>query len=245
MRKKMGLLVTRDLSMDKTLITDFMKTLHATNADMTRAFRALGEIPSFVYKKLKGSYNSNEILQKEEQIVMKFVDCTSLPRTRELRKLKTSVDKLREYESASLMDPLSIWKFGKTPHWLQEQLAILKNIDLMAKEINTSTMSRHKMLWRDWLTEYWTRMEREVEDCDDIGQVLDLEKGMNLENPKFTLRSHLLKHAIRKAEELDFSEILKLFERIKSPYEDHQLDYYFFHQVLAGHYENNYHTCSS
>ena len=65
-----------------------------------------------------------------------------------------------------------------------------------------------------WLNTYRTRLRKEISNDDSR------HKMMNASNPKFVLRNYLAQIAIEKAEDKDFSEINKLLEIFKNPYDE-------------------------
>ncbi|MDF5688560.1 protein adenylyltransferase SelO family protein, partial [Vibrio parahaemolyticus] len=73
---------------------------------------------------------------------------------------------------------------------------------------------------RAWLELYLARCELEV---DELGGLISTEhrcKQMRQANPKYILRNYLAQLAIDKAEEGDFSELHRLSELLKRPFDE-------------------------
>lgn len=92
-------------------------------------------------------------------------------------------------------------------------IQIIKPAYYQVKEIeDIDNKNRKRMV--NWLREYLTRIGgQKLEDTDRV-------KKMNKTNPKFVLRNYLAQVAIDKANEGDFSEIEKLLEIMKEPYDE-------------------------
>ncbi len=65
-----------------------------------------------------------------------------------------------------------------------------------------------------WLAEYRTRLESESRD--DADRAI----AMNRVNPRFILRNHLAETAIRQANEKDFSEVERLLDVLRHPFDE-------------------------
>jgi uncharacterized protein YdiU (UPF0061 family) len=66
-----------------------------------------------------------------------------------------------------------------------------------------------------WLADYRARLR--AQGWDDAARAA----AMNAVNPKYVLRIHLLQRAIARAENGDFSEVARLFELCRRPYDEH------------------------
>jgi serine/tyrosine/threonine adenylyltransferase len=65
-----------------------------------------------------------------------------------------------------------------------------------------------------WATQYRERLSHETRD--DAART----EAMNRVNPKYVLRNHLAENAIRKASEKDFSEVARLLDVLRRPYDE-------------------------
>lgn len=84
---------------------------------------------------------------------------------------------------------------------------------------NTIT-ENYKQQFFTWFTQYFTRLELELKN---IG-VEERREKMNSVNPKYVLRNYLAQQAITLAEKGNFSELHRLQEILKNPY-DEQSEY--------------------
>ncbi len=72
--------------------------------------------------------------------------------------------------------------------------------------------------WHDWLTQYRLRL---IQDTVLSGTTPEARRArMNAANPKYVLRNYLAQQAIDKATAGDYSEITKLLNMLKKPYDE-------------------------
>lgn len=71
-----------------------------------------------------------------------------------------------------------------------------------------------KQLWCDWFLKYQSRLQRDSQS-DSIRAV-----QMNLVNPKYVLRNYVAQLAIDRAEQGDYSEVRRLLEVLRHPYDE-------------------------
>lgn len=72
----------------------------------------------------------------------------------------------------------------------------------------------YKDALKRWLDSYRQRL------LDDNFENVDRKQGMDLVNPKYVLRNYLAQIAIDKAEAGDYSEVKKLLDVMRKPYEE-------------------------
>jgi len=65
-----------------------------------------------------------------------------------------------------------------------------------------------------WLTRYRARLQ--IEQRDNLSR----QTAMNLVNPKYILRNHLVQIAIEKAQQKDFSEVNRLLHILENPFDE-------------------------
>jgi len=79
-------------------------------------------------------------------------------------------------------------------------------------------------LWTVWLNKYKQRITTDMSksplSTEEYSK--DRIKLMNSNNPKYVLRNYIAQQAIQKAEEGDYSEVEKLLEILKHPYDEQQ-----------------------
>jgi serine/tyrosine/threonine adenylyltransferase len=89
-------------------------------------------------------------------------------------------------------------------------------------KINTETMEAEELeaptvtFFRGWLQELRERQQKENGVTEEQRTELMLKSS-----PKYILRNYLAQQAIKKAEAGDFSEVNKLFEILKRPFDEH------------------------
>lgn len=101
--------------------------------------------------------------------------------------------------------------------YLEEQLLTYEEV---ISESHCDRSTRLVCSWRKWLGKYKTRLEREQDQ--------EREKKMNLNNPKFILRNHILKKCIELTEKGDFFEVNKLLALCQNPYENLEEDEFYY-----------------
>jgi uncharacterized protein YdiU (UPF0061 family) len=80
--------------------------------------------------------------------------------------------------------------------------------------------------WCDWLASYRLRL---IQDSILTGTTHEVRRlRMNGANPKYVLRNYLAQQAIDKASEGDFSEINRLLELVKKPYDEQPEHQHYF-----------------
>ena len=97
-------------------------------------------------------------------------------------------------------------------HFFRRLSAVSKSAPINMIELRDDFLDREK--FDQWLTAYVQRLQSET--LDDESRAI----SMNLVNPKFILRNHLAQAAIEKAEHDDFSELTKLHEILKKPFDE-------------------------
>ncbi|NRF14828.1 protein adenylyltransferase SelO [Vibrio coralliilyticus] len=71
-----------------------------------------------------------------------------------------------------------------------------------------------------WLTDYLARCEQEADEVGSPIEASERCEAMRRVNPKYILRNYLAQLAIDKAEEGDFSEVNRVAELLKYPYDE-------------------------
>lgn len=81
------------------------------------------------------------------------------------------------------------------------------------KQLKNPSTEETKTAWMGWLEKYRVRLEKEIEPMEKRVAM------MNLNNPKYILRNYMAQLAIQKAEQGDYSEVKKLLEVLRDPYD--------------------------
>lgn len=75
-------------------------------------------------------------------------------------------------------------------------------------------------LWKTWLQEYRTRLDKEKEGVGDTAAwQAERVRIMHANNPKYVLRNYIAQNAIEAAENGDFSEVRRVLKLLESPYQ--------------------------
>ena len=96
----------------------------------------------------------------------------------------------------------------------KSQSNIYKKIKDLTKE---TKLIRDEKLWTSWIKLYKARLEKE--EVDDTVRI----NMMNYNNPKYILRNYLAQIAIEKAEQGDPTELNRLYQVLKDPYDDKRM----------------------
>jgi uncharacterized protein YdiU (UPF0061 family) len=77
---------------------------------------------------------------------------------------------------------------------------------------------KEKQYWFDWLADYGKLLQADyvIHGVDDKNR----KENMNAINPKYVLRNYMAQVAIDKATECDYSEIHRLMQLLKKPYDE-------------------------
>jgi uncharacterized protein YdiU (UPF0061 family) len=74
------------------------------------------------------------------------------------------------------------------------------------------------MLWYEWMRKYVSAIKSQFDVSSD-GVLRARSQEMKRANPKFVLRNWIVQRAIEKAEALDFSEVNKLLQYSRDPFD--------------------------
>lgn len=125
---------------------------------------------------------------------------------------KTSVDFTNTFRILSQFNPFNTDNYLILNQIMQQTNTNNKNICPIL----------NKNLWTKWLATYAQRIKNDINN-NSIDQYMYVHvQLMNDNNPKIILRNHLIQNAIQKAERGDYSEIEKLHQILKDPYDKHK-----------------------
>jgi len=198
-RSKMGLF--EELDGDKELYESLLTAMLESGADFTNTFRALAGVELSA----DGEVNDSTVEKTKEFILNNCCysaeDCQASPDAGSEQELSM----LRMMLRHGMLDP-------EQQAQLQGNLAEYEAKMNKFKMTNEEKKVKDKEYWDAWFTVYKVRLSREK---SNEGR----KRLMNSANPKFILRNHILEKSIQMAEDGDFSEVNRLLELFKDPYD--------------------------
>ncbi|KFM57199.1 Selenoprotein O, partial [Stegodyphus mimosarum] len=211
MRAKLGL-CKLELAEDKDLIQELLSTMEKTGADYTNTFCCFSHID------ITNSMKIDETIDLTKEKILK--QCYPLEVLKHSFKNNTNSLNLSTLMRLQNSDPQIIEQLGRSGVSL-ERLLSLVNTSPFEEMTQESKNERDRDLWSAWLEKYKTRLIKEVEACDTDLSIFNYERleVMKNNNPKFILRNYIAQNAIEKAESGDYSEVRKLCEILKKPYD--------------------------
>jgi serine/tyrosine/threonine adenylyltransferase len=102
----------------------------------------------------------------------------------------------------------------------------IEKLSIIADAFYQPLNDQEKKYWLDWLTEYGKLLQADyvIHGIDDRNR----KENMNAINPKYVLRNYMAQVAIDQATQGDYSEIYRLMELLKNPYDEQlELQQYF------------------
>jgi len=208
MQNKLGLLKPEEA--DKKLIQSLLRIMEDSGADMTNTFRNLSRInisdKSSIHPVLE--YILTQVLTVPEWAAK------SKPEV-------SSEDLMKMVQIAQRNHMMLHYLTGRSPEWLVQQIQKSKEYDNMLHTKPEEKLEKDKLLWSEWLNNYFERLshevtglsEEEIEEAQASRVVL-----MNKNNPKFVLRNYMAQKAIEDAEKGNYEEVDRLLKLLKNPY---------------------------
>ncbi|XP_035214379.1 protein adenylyltransferase SelO, mitochondrial-like [Stegodyphus dumicola] len=194
------------------LIQELLSTMEKTGADYTNTFCCFSHID------ITNSMKIDETIDLTKEKILK--QCYPLEVLKHSFKNTTNSLNLSTLMRLQNSDPQIIEQLGISGVSL-ERLLSLANASPFEEMTQESKNERDRDLWSAWLEKYKTRLIKEVEACDTDFSVFNYERldVMKNNNPRFILRNYIAQNAIEKAESGDYSEVRKLCEILKKPYD--------------------------
>jgi len=208
MQNKLGLLKPEEA--DKKLIQSLLRIMEDSGADMTNTFRNLSRInisdKSSIHPVLE--YILTQVLTVPEWAAK------SKPEV-------SSEDLMKMVQIAQRNHMMLHYLTGRSPEWLVQQIQKSKEYDNMLHTKPEEKLEKDKLLWSEWLNNYFERLshevtglsEEEIEEAQASRVVL-----MNKNNPKFVLRNYMAQKSIEDAEKGNYEEVDRLLKLLKNPY---------------------------
>jgi len=199
-RKKFGL--SEALDGDQELYESFLQVMLDTGADFTDTFRALSML-----KTTDGKVDENSRKLLIDKIC---TECCYSP-----EECQTGGSQANEHELRMLAMML---RHGMLDP--EQQVALRQKIleaEQRASKFKVTAeekSSKDRELWSAWFEVYSIRLEKESLNPNRSAE-------MDLVNPKYILRNHILEKAISAAENGDFSVVNQLLEIVQNPYKNH------------------------
>lgn len=108
--------------------------------------------------------------------------------------------------------------FELQPNLPQDERSASEQLAFVAEAFYTPLTDAQQLVWVDWLQQYRARL---LQDWVTHGVSDEQRRAqMNAVNPKYVLRNYLAQQAIDKATVGDFSEVEKLLELLRHPYDE-------------------------
>lgn len=211
MRKKLGLVLK--LEGDQDLVDSLLSTMQQTGADYTNTMRSLNKIPI--------PANEDELESSDESSVNILLQFT-LPVSKLVNKFTPRIppQQLHAMISMAQQNPSLLQLMGQDPEFLIAELKRVEKWNQLKKMDADEKKKKDAELWNVWIKRYKRRLWLEVQG-KDWQQVSEARTAlMNSNNPKYILRNYIAQNAIEKAENGDLSEVLKVHQLLKKPFEE-------------------------
>lgn len=216
MRKKLGLL-QHELEDDSVLVKDLMSTMEETNADFTNTFRALSAMC------LPGM---NEFDSSKAEVLQKILQaCFNLEELKTTYKPRMDQNQLQSIIALVRQNPMFLNMLGGGKMgMIMAELDNLGKLDSLKNTTAEDLQKQYMDKWNKWLDAYGKRLEKEVENAQDLRQLNSQRvKVMNATNPAFILRNHIAQNAIDEAENNNFKEVQRVLEMLKNPFDKYDV----------------------
>jgi len=214
MRRKLGL--RKELPDDKQLVEHLLRTMQDTGADHTNTLRALARVPVAVAHAADAATRSALL----DYLVSQTATLNALKRAS-----KPSVPRaqLNQMLAMARMQPAILMMMGVDPEQLQLEEDKWVKYEHIATMTEVDRASTVRKLWTEWLDVYSARLSLEATagEGDDLKRInAERTALMNSNNPRFILRNYIAQNAIEKAEEGDYSEVRRVLEILKNPFQE-------------------------
>jgi len=209
MRSKLGIKESDEKS-DLDFVDTFLKAMQRSGADFTNTFRVL----SLLRTPAETNFGDSLELVKSRILDM----CTNADELRKQYKPNISERELEMVQMLANTNPQLLSMMGGRR--LLGELRKMEIYDDYKDLTDVDKRVKDEQIWTEWLQKYTDRL-----NCDyPVGTASSVLKErvskMDASNPNFILRNHLLQSAIEKAESGDYSEVKRLFELSKKPYDE-------------------------
>ena len=205
MYKKFGV-KPKSVDDDKNFFKLFFDAMKKTGADFTNSFRVLSKL-NF----------SDASLADVKSSLLSY--CTNADELRKQYQPNVSAHELQMVRSLAETNPQLLSLFGG-----KRLLGELRKMEIYEDYKDLTDESKRKTddeVWQKWLSDVYLKRLRDDypggHDCEEWTNRLET---MNKNNPKFILRNYLLQRAIEKAERGNYSEVQRLLDLSKTPFDE-------------------------
>ena len=206
MRRKLGLSLEQET--DLKLVEELLDTMHKTGSDFTNTFRALSMFP------IPGVADFDA--SKDACLDKLLSHCATIE---ELRKLNEPKMDHKHLESImQLMQQTPQLADERLVGQIMNQLEKFNNLNHLEKKSEEQKRADNRSLWTPWLEMYAARLAMEAGE-DVSAANASRVAAMNGCNPIVVFRNYVAQAAIEAAERGDYSEVNRVLELVKRPYD--------------------------
>lgn len=211
-----------DAEEDKKLIEALFEVMEKTGADFTNTFRGLSQL----------GYDASD--QDVDDLIALIIKQTiSFEKLRSRYEPDIPIKKLQMLVMVAQTQPEVLSRLNIPPDFITSQL---KKLELM-NSLSPSVLDEFPSLWRSWIQRYRLRVQSELQITDSSSSSSsssssvsveernkERRERMNKSNPRFVLRNYVAQNAIDEAEHGDFTEVQRVLELLRDPFDLKQRD---------------------
>ncbi|XP_063724820.1 protein adenylyltransferase SelO, mitochondrial-like [Symsagittifera roscoffensis] len=209
MRQKLGI-KPRSETEDQEFVKSLLRVMQKTGADFTNTFRV------FSLTRTPNESNFEDSMNLVKSRVLDF--CTNADELRRQYKPNISQHELEMVQALANTNPQLLSLMGG-----RRLLSEMRKMEIYEDYKNITDVEKRtddESHWTEWFEKYTERLKVDWPADTSEADMDERVAKMNQANPKFILRNHLLQGAIEKAESGDYTEVKRLFELSKKPYEE-------------------------
>jgi len=212
MRSKLGLVEIS--ANDEQLFKDLFTCMQETYCDFTNCFRSLTQLQIPTSAEYESSRENVENLL--------FQSCAEYDNVLKLIKPKFDVDQLRQFRELARENPRFESMMGPEGGPIHQELEKLDKYTLFQEQSKEEWETKVQEKWSLWMDKYEERLKLDVNNKRASVEALNEIKNklMKSANPKYILRNYIAQNAIEEAENGNFSEVRRVLELLKNPFED-------------------------
>jgi uncharacterized protein YdiU (UPF0061 family) len=223
MRLKLGLL-DQEREEDVPLISALLQVFTDTSTDYTNVMRALSQVIINTDSPPDMDSEFPDLLAQDRRVldyIMTQVETAKAFAKR--RAPSVSLQQLQMLARLAQQNPAFLYMMGHSPERLQAEFQKYEEYEKLLAINDEEKAAKDRLAWKGWLVSYRKRIQMLPENLP-AEKVLALNQRrvttMNHNNPKFILRNWIAQKAIEKAEAGDYSEVNRVLELLKKPYDE-------------------------